>query len=289
MKQHKLNNTYGVICSVLSAVFFGFTPLIAKNAYRYGYSSYMVAFARFVIGAVFLFIICCQKKYKITLPRKQMFQIFIIAVFYSMMILLMYTSYEYIDSGLTTTLHFSYPVFVIFITALFGCKKLRKRELLSAVLAVAGIIFLNNGNSHPNYLGVTLAVLSGLSYAFYIFLTEKYELNDVPVFVLTFWISVYSSIMVGAAVLVTPKPTINFSFAGIGFLVLLAFTTNVAAIVLFQKGLALCGGVKASLLSTLEPVTSVTVGLIVFNEQLTLSIVIGTVLILVSTIALVKK
>lgn len=68
---------------------------------------------------------------------------------------------------------------------------------------------------------------------------------------------------------------------------LLALAVNVFAIVLFQKGLGLCGGVKASLLSTFEPLTSVIVGVIIYNEQMTFRTVLGIALILLATAVLV--
>lgn len=286
----KADTALGTIYSVLSAVLFGFTPLIAKTAYGFGYTTYMVAFSRFLIGSILLFIIIkTQNKHKILLPKKQLIRILIITVFYAMMIILMYSAYRYIDSGLTTTLHFSYPVFVIIIAAVFSHNKLSKREFVATLFAIIGIVLLNNSSVNLNYFGAVLALLSGLSYAVYIYLTEKLELADIPPFVLAFWISVFSVVVVGAALIFTPKQPVNWSVSGIGILVLLALTTNVFAIVLFQKGLSLCGGVKASLFSTFEPLTSVVVGLIVFKEALSVDTVIGILLILSSTVVLVLK
>ncbi len=48
------------------------------------------------------------------------------------------------------------------------------------------------------------------------------------------------------------------------------FSTTLA-IALFQKGVFLCGGLKTSLYSTAEPLTGVAIGLLVFNDPLTLA------------------
>ena len=65
---------------------------------------------------------------------------------------------------------------------------------------------------------------------------------------------------------------------------LLAFLTDVLALVLFQRGLAACGGVTASLLSTLEPITGLAVGFLVYHETLGISSVIAVLLILCSVL-----
>ena len=63
---------------------------------------------------------------------------------------------------MATTLHFSYPVFVILISALFYGKKLSKNQLWCTALAMFGILFLNDSTSAVNYSGVVLALLSGV-------------------------------------------------------------------------------------------------------------------------------
>ncbi len=119
----------GMLFSVMSAVIFGFTPLIAKSIYGFGFSFYSVAFGRFLIGSLYLFIIVkLQHKHKILLPPKQLFHILIISVFYALMITFLYSSYEYIDSSTATTLHFSYPVFVILTAALLFRKKTERQS-----------------------------------------------------------------------------------------------------------------------------------------------------------------
>ena len=67
----------------------------------------------------------------------------------------------------------------------------------------------------------------------------------------------------------------------------LGIVATVIALSLFQLGVALCGGVKTSLLSTFEPLTSIVLGILIFREPMTLRIGIGIILILISTVLLV--
>lgn len=87
--ESKHNSFAGSLYAILSAIIFGFTPLLAKSLYNYGFTSFSIAFARFFIGSVYLLILIkIQHKNKILLPKKQLLHILIISVFYAFMIIL---------------------------------------------------------------------------------------------------------------------------------------------------------------------------------------------------------
>lgn len=58
--------------------------------------------------------------------------------------------------------------------------------------------------------------------------------------------------------------------------------------VLLLKGIELIGASSASILGTFEPIVSIIMGIIIFKEQLTFSLIMGTIFILISTIILAK-
>lgn len=64
-------------------------------------------------------------------------------------------------------------------------------------------------------------------------------------------------------------------------------TGAIAALALFQMGVFLCGSVKASLLSTFEPLTGVVLGVLVFREVLQKRTIGGMLLILSAVVLLV--
>jgi drug/metabolite transporter (DMT)-like permease len=67
----------------------------------------------------------------------------------------------------------------------------------------------------------------------------------------------------------------------------LALFATVFALVLFQKGVILCGEVKASLFSTFEPLTGIVIGVIAFHERLALREQIGMIGILSAAVLLI--
>ena len=60
----------------------------------------------------------------------------------------------------------------------------------------------------------------------------------------------------------------------------------VIAASLFQIGIIKCGGVKSSMLSTIEPVTGVLIGVFIYQETITFRTTLGMILILLSVLLL---
>ena len=74
------------------------------------------------------------------------------------------------------------------------------------------------------------------------------------------------------------------SLIGWGLSALFAILVTVGAVVLFQLGTFIIGGQQSSILSALEPITSVVVGIVIFNEVLTFRTAIGVVLVIAATV-----
>ena len=59
-----------------------------------------------------------------------------------------------------------------------------------------------------------------------------------------------------------------------------AFVITVGAVFLFQQSTFLIGGEKTSILCTLEPITSVVLGAVIFHEQISFRVGIGSALVI---------
>ena len=272
---------------ILSAVLFGTMPLMAKRAFALGSNAYTTAFGRFVTGAAIagLVILLCPKQ-TIRINKKQFRTLLLLSLFYAATPVLLYSSYQSIDSGLASTLHFTYPVAVMLLSALLFHEQIGRRELLCAILCMAGVLLLYTPGSKADGSGMIIAALSGLVYAGYIVLLGKSGLKGLSVLTMTFWLSLLSaaeifvfSLCTGNLALDLPKE-VWLPYLGLGL-----FAT-VLALALFQIGVFLSGPVKASLLSTFEPLTGVVIGILVFHETLTIKSACGLLQILLAVILL---
>ncbi len=280
----------GMICAAASGVLFGTMPLMTKTAYAMGSNAYTVAFGRFLTGALFSGIFLLVRYGTVFgAGAARLRKIAVLSLFFSVMPCLLYGSYQYIDSGLATTLHFTYPVVVMVISVLVFREKLSRISVICILLCAAGILLLypSKGAGEGSAMGMLLAAGSGVVYAFYIIGVDRSGLRELPVLVTIFWLSLFSSAEVFLFSALTGRLLLNLTwrvwlpYAGLGLIAM------VLAASLFQIGIMRCGAVKSSLLSTIEPVTGIVIGVLVFHEALAARSVAGIALILLAVCALV--
>ena len=284
-----MKKQFGSLCVILSAVLFGTMPLLAKVAYAHGSNAYTVAFGRFLFGSMILgTVITLMPGHTVKINKYQFLELFKLSVSYALMPVLLYSSYNYIDSGMATTLHFTYPVAVMLIMVLFCKKKLERKQIVCAALCLVGLALLASPDGRISISGVLLAVGSGIVYAVYIVLLGRSPAKGLHALTLAFWISAFSAVEIGAVALASQNLVFSMDAAGWIAEIAMAVFTTVFALVLFQKGVFLCGEVKASLLSTFEPLTGILIGVIAFHEVLTLSEFAGILSILAAVILLVS-
>ena len=277
----------GMICAALSAILFGSESLVINAAYDLGSNPLMVTFGRFLIGTALLgliLLILPSGSFRVT--KKQFFKLIPLSVFLCGTPMLLYSAYQFIGVGLSTTLHFTYPILVMALSALLFRVKPTKKDLFCGVLCMAGIVLLSQAEGSLNGWGVFIALLSGLVYASYAVFLDRSGLRVLNVLTVSFWLSLLSAVIVFLAAAVTGK--LAFSLPGQFWIyyALLALIAMVLGATLLQVGVRLCGPVRATLFSTLEPVTAVIVGLLAFHEILQRRMILGIVLILLAVLVL---
>ena len=278
----------GALAAITSAILFGTMPFMAKYAFRLGSNAFTVSFGRFLTGAVLSFLLLLLlPEQSPRISPEQLRSLLLLSFFYAATPVLLYSSYQSIDSGLASTLHFTYPVAVVLLSALLLHEKIGRKERLCTVLCMCGMILLYKPETQVNGSGMVIAVLSGFVYGGYIMLLGRSSLQAVPVLTLTFWLSILSATEILVFSLLTGKLLLNLpSAVWVSYLGLGLFAT-VLALALFQIGVFLCGAVKASLLSTFEPLTGVMIGILFFHEIHTGRSFLGIILILSAVIVLV--
>jgi drug/metabolite transporter (DMT)-like permease len=277
----------GTIYTVISSVLFGLMPLITKIAYQYGTNAYMVSLGRFFFGTIFLGLLCLLKKKAILIAKEDTKKILIISLPYSLVPIILYSSYKYIESGLATILHFSYPMQVVLLSFIFLKRRLNSKQMFCEILCLFGIGLLANEYGIQNYQGMLIALLSGLIYACYIILLENYKPNKVDSLVLSFWVSFFSLVIIVVVTFFTNNFVFTNSSITLGCFTFLGLFATAFGTHLFQNGVILIGSIKASLLSTFEPITGIIMGIIVFNELLTIKEAVSIILIMLAACLIV--
>ena len=283
MKKNSLFTGY--IFVILSALIFGLMPLMAKFIYAQGTNPQTLVLLRNSLSVPFLFILSLLTQKNTKVKVSALPQISFIALMGCCLTpLLLFSSYKHIPSGTATVFHFIYPAVVILGEYIFLKAKLHRGHILSVIICAIGIMLFYNKNSVLNLEGSFYALASGVTYAIYVICLSGFKHKEISGFTFSLLVAIVSSIVMLVVCLLTEQLRLPQSLSGWLLTLLFAVSLNVGAVVLFQKGTFLIGGSRASVLSTLEPVTSILAGAIVFNESITALTVVGTILVIAASV-----
>jgi len=277
----------GYLFVVASAVIYGCMPLMAKYIYLEGVTPPTLVFLRNLLALPSLALLAALGKKPLRAPKKALPSIGMLALLGCCVTpMLLFASYQYIASGTATVFHFIYPAMVAVFGALFLRERLRAATALCVVLCVAGIALFYTPGQLLNVRGSLLALLSGVTFSCYVLLLSRYKYREVTGFVFSFFVAAISSALMLLICLITGQLSLPVSLKGWALCLLFATAVTTGAVVLFQQGAFLIGGQRASILSALEPLTGVFVGALVFHEAMGVRTVLGSGLVILSTLLL---
>lgn len=279
----------GYIYTALSAIIFGLMPLLTKIIIARGATSLTIAFFRVFYVTIVLFFVLKIKKIDLYLEKRDLLSAILTSIFGSgLTIIILNESYNYVDTGIATSLHFLYPLFVAVLCCFFYGEKIKKKQILSLSFALVGIIcFMSKGDG--SLFGYFLAITSGLTYAFYLVKMDKTGLVKMNALKLSFYLALFTTIEIFTMNLFMQDVVFKMDATAYGLLLVLALSSSFLATVLLQKGVLLLGSTRASFICLLEPVTSMIVGILWLNEALTFNKGLGGLAIIISLIIFLSE
>lgn len=279
----------GYIYTALSAIIFGLMPLLTKIIIARGATSLTIAFFRVFYVTIVLFFVLKIKKIDLYLEKRDLLSAMLTSIFGSgLTIIILNESYNYVDTGIATSLHFLYPLFVAILCCFFYGEKIKKKQILSLSFALVGIIcFMSKGNG--SLFGYFLAIASGLTYAFYLVKMDKTGLVKMNALKLSFYLALFTTIEIFTMNLFMQDVVFKMDAIAYGLLLVLALSSSFLATVLLQKGVLLLGSTRASFICLLEPVTSMIMGILWLNEALTFNKGLGGLAIIISLIIFLRE
>lgn len=284
-----MSKLYGTLCVVISSIGFGLMPVIAKLAYEAGGNTYNVLFYRFLFAFIMLGIFNVATKKPIKITKEQIKFIVIIGLIgYYLTSLTLFLSYNYVSAGVATTIHFIYPALVTIAAYFLYKEKITPIKALALILSFIGVFMIIGitGEVSLDIRGIILALLSAVVFAIYVLGVANPVLEGINSTVLIFYVSIISWLGNGITQLVTGKLSLVMPAQAVIRVALLALISTVIPLVTFAIGIQIVGPGTASILSTLEPVTSLVVGYLLLNEAVTGQMVIGAILIIAAVILL---
>lgn len=285
----------GTACVVASAAAFGAMAILARVAFASGVDTPTLLALRFGIAAAAMFAIALVRR--IPLPTGSTLGALVLlgALGYGGQAFSFFTALTLAPAGLCALLLYLHPALVALLAALFLHERLTVVKLAALALALAGtVLTIAPALSSPQGVAPTAGIVAGIGFA--IAAAVFYSLY----IVVGAWL--------GRRVAAFPVSTIVIASAGAVFIVAslargpqwpqtsagwlavlaIALLSTVAAITLYFAGLRRIGPTRASTLSTLEPLVTVTLAAIVLGERIAPVQMAGGALILAAVVLLAR-
>lgn len=199
-------------------------------------------------------------------------------------------SLEYIDAGVQKVLVFLSPLFILPINSLFFGKKLNKRDAISIIIMVLGLILIvgKMGKSKNVAIGVMIALFGSFFNAIYSILEENAKTIIPDQLVYWFYAFFASSIYSAIFLLFNGSISNAMNIFGSLNLILLIISSSIFCFTLpyicFLKSIEKIGAVKTGIILSLSPVATILLSVCILHEHFTMSQVLGIVLVVTSII-----
>ncbi|MDY0288626.1 MAG: DMT family transporter [Sphaerochaeta sp.] len=277
----------GVALTLLSSSFFGLMGLFNKLAREGGLGLYERITLRFLVAALTLWVVLKLRGKSTALPRHLRGRLFIASsLFFGGTSYLLFLSYAYIPTSLTTTLHFIYPLLVLILAIGFDGYRPSTMQKWGTLFSLAGLYLAvrpTGGSSANQGWGIALALVSALTFCLYVRFLNQKEIKALDNTTLMLHIlcsaafawaipTVVVLLKGGHAPIIWAK-----AVAGIAGLSLLS---TVLGCTFFSLGIRAIGSERASILSVFEPVTAILAGVILLGESLPPTFALGSMLII---------
>lgn len=276
----------GYLMVILSAVIFGTMPLLVKAIYAQGTNAQTLIFLRNFLSAPMGALLAFRQCKSLRIPRRALPSVAAIGIMGCCVApLLLFSSYLFIASGTATVFHFVYPAAVVLGGVIFCRERVTPGGLLSVLVCVAGVCMFYTPGQPLDWRGSALALVSGVAYAVYILLLSHFRYRkEVRGSLLNFYMFLINGGVILLLCLLSGTLTLPETAAGWILCFFLAILINVCAVSMFQRGTMIIGGQQAAILSTMEPITSVFVGVLAFQETITLRTGVGTLLVILASV-----
>lgn len=215
-----------------------------------------------------------------SIRRRKIFQLLIIGgIGQALITYLSLHALEYIPVGPLAFLFYTYPAWVATLAAVRGTERLTTVRTIALVLALAGVtIMVGAPTERLDPRGVMLALASALLYSAYLPALERAQ-EDTPALLSALLLIVGAAITFLVVSLVAGELYLPAGLAVWTNIFLLAFVSTVIAFSTLIKGLSVLGPVRTAIIATVEPFFTAILGVVVLQNQLRLSTLIGGVLI----------
>ena len=277
----------GLLFVIISGIVFGVMPSAVSYCYAQGATTVMMVFFRyFLLSAVLL------------LRRRTLGGLWTDFLMYAKTLLplglcgaatpmLLFSAYRYLPTGVTTTIHYLYPMLVTLLCVAVFREKINRTKLLCVLLCLVGIgSMLDLSGGGLSRLGIVLAAASSVTWACYIVFLDKLDYGKLPSADIMLYVALISQSLFLVYGLITRSFSLDMKPMGWGAVLLTDLVIAIFGSLFFALGARRTNAQAAAIASTLEPIVSILIGAVFLHETVNLRTAVGMVLILTAVILL---
>ncbi|WP_028782082.1 DMT family transporter [Thalassobacillus devorans] len=277
---------FGIGFVILAAMLWGVSGGLAGILMDKGWDPLVISFYRGAVGLVclLLWLLISSKRNTVKNSSKVITWSILAGIGVAGNFSFYFLSISETGVAVAATLMYTAPLFVFVISFLFRMERATPFKLISILIVMVGISMLTNvyqiGIGSLNTLGIAAGLLSGLSYALFIFGFKYASEDGHPPFVLSVAFIAFTIILLifidhGQALAVI------YSSDLVWFIVLGIIGAGISFF-FYMEGLKRTSPTAASIIAMVEPVTASLFGLVVLGEVLNLTQTIGIGIILIT-------
>lgn len=253
---------------------------------------YSVLVYRFAFACLLIFFILLKQRRSLRINFGEGIRLVVLAILYDSSALFLFWGYNYMSSGVATTIHFMYPVLTALIMALFFREKVSISTFLAIGLAIVGVVLLTlkrETESAISIEGLVIVLISALAYALYLIMVNQFKVRRMGSLKLTFYVFLFGTffLWINAEIVGEVEPITSWSTAG--NLIMLALIPTVLSNISLIQAVKRIGSTLTSVMGAMEPLTAVFVGILLLNEPFSSLTALGIMSIVAAVILLVLR
>ena len=267
----------GILCCGLSGLCYGLIGYFGEQITSLNVSVFTMLFWRFGLAALFCMPTLFDRQYTRLSPWSLLGSLLCGFLFYGSASVLYFYASQFIGTGVAMVIAFIYPSIIVLLNFVFLKKPISPLYYLVFGMIFSGMFFLVDVTSFAfDLMGIGLALLSAITYANYIIFNKRIEL---PPNVSTFTICLGSSLICLLCAYIDGSFTYLNSDSLFNILALSTIST-VVPVFLMSYGVSKISAEEAGLVSVLEPIAVVVIGIILLEEEMQLRHAFGILAIL---------
>lgn len=286
----KKTNVYMYSCFIIGAAFFwGTISVFVKGLTALGLSAMEIVTIRVMVSCLLLFFYgISMKKREMKIAFKDMY-LFIGTGILSMAFFnwAAFTSMNMLSVSVSVILLYTAPAFVMVMSVMFLKEKLTTGKVVLLCMTLVGCLLVTGLNmstlDQGNMIGYLIGIGSGFGYALYS-IFGKFAIRKYSSFTVSFYTFFVASVALVPYTRIWEKVSMLMNMKAMLYILGLCVFSTVLAYLLYTEGLKVIESSKASILATVEPLTAMIIGIIVFQESITVTQILGGAIIFVSAI-----